>query len=346
MFDLKDLRIFVKVVERGSLSGAAAALRVPKSTASRALVRLEEGAGAPLLRRNGRGVALSETGALLQRHALRILGELQQAEAAVSRARGAPRGLLRVSAPFTFGRAFVAPLVPEFLALHPEIRVELELAPGGVVPPGAEVDVAVRVGPLDDSSLRARKLGRTELWLCASPAYLAERTVPETPDALAAHDLLDWSGPDGERSWTLSSGGSAAAVRVTPRFAVNDASVLRMAALAGTGMAWLPDFLCHADIVAGRLQRLLPDWQRDTPEIHALFPGGRALSAKVRAFVGFLGERLEIRALEGAHATEIRSAAPRPQHPVDPPGPPARPPAAPRAGGPPARKRSSRRWLA
>lgn len=337
MFELKDLRIFVKVAERGSLSGAASALRLPKSTTSRALARLEEAAGAPLLRRNGRGVALSETGLLLQLHALRILREVEQAEAAVSRARGAPRGLLRVSAPFTFGRAFVAPLVPEFLALHPEIRLELELAPGGVVAPGANVDVAVRPGPLDDSSLRARKLGRAELWLCASPDYLAAHPGPETPADLAAHDLLDWAGPDGERSWTLTCGERSATVRLTPRLGVNDASVLRMAALAGTGMAWLPDFLVHADVATGCLRRFLPGWQRDTPEVHALFPGGRTLSAKVRAFVDFLSEHLEIRALEAGDAQAIGPRSrPRPRHAGDEA----------RAGVPAARARSSRRWLA
>ncbi|HVP29300.1 MAG TPA: LysR family transcriptional regulator [Myxococcota bacterium] len=298
MLDLKDLRIFLKVAELGSLSGAASALRVPKSTASRALARLEERVGSPLLRRSARRLGPTETGVLLQRHALRILGEVELAETAVSRVRGAPRGLLRVTAPFTFGRAFVAPLLPEFLARHPEIRVALELTPGGVEPVGSEVDVAVRLGPLDGSSLRARKLGRATLWLCASPRYLAGRKAPRQATDLEDHDVLDWSGPDGERGWTLFGPDRAETVRVTPRLTVNDASVLRVAALAGTGVAWLPDFLCHADLEAGRLRRLLPGWRRDEPEIHALFPGGRALSPKVRAFVDFLVERLEIRALE------------------------------------------------
>jgi len=328
VFDLKDLRIFVKVAERGSLSGAAAALRLPKSTASRALARLEEQAGAPLLRRNGRGVVLSETGTLLQRHALRILTEVEQAEAAVSRVRGAPRGLLRVSAPFTFGRAFVAPLLPEFLARQPEIRVELELSAGGIVAPGAHVDVAVRIGPLDDSSLRARKLGHVELRLCASPGYLAARPAPERPEDLAHHDLLDWAGADAH-DWTLAGPERTVRVRVTPRLAVNDASVLRTAVLAGTGLAWLPGFLCHADLAAGRLQRVLPAWERDRPDLFALFPGGRAESPKVRAFVDFLVDRLEIRALDTDAET---SGPPRPRRA--------------RAGGAVAPRRSSPRWHA
>lgn len=302
MVELRDVWVFVKAAELRSLSAAAAALRLPKSTASRSLARLEEGLGVALLRRDRRRLALTEPGALFHRHALRILGEVERAETVLSHARGVPRGLLRVTAPFTLGRAFLAPLLPEFLERHPEIRVSLELASRGVDLLGSEVDVAIRVGPLEDSRLRARKLGFAELWLCASPGYLKRHPAPTAPAELEQHEVLDASGTDGPRLWSLVGPSGAVNVRVMPRLEVNDASVLRVAALAGTGLAWIPDFLCHADLGAGRLLRVLPDWSRDTPEIHAVFPGGRALTPKVRAFVEFLGERLRIRALEDATA--------------------------------------------
>jgi DNA-binding transcriptional LysR family regulator len=296
--ELKDLQIFVRAAELQSLSAAAVALRVPKSTASRSLLRLEERLGAALLRRTNRRLVLTETGLLLHRHALRILGEVEQAETAVSLVRGAPRGLLRVTAPLTFGRAFVAPLLPEFLDSHPEIRMALELTPGGVDPVGSDADVAIRVGPLADSQLRARKLGRAEVWLCASPRYLQRRGAPKQPADLETHDVLDWSGSDGRRDWPLVGPAGAEIVHVTPRLAVNDASVLRVAAIAGTGIGWIPAFLCDVDVRSGRLRRVLPEWQREAAEIYALFPGGRALAPKVRAFVAFLVERLRVRVLD------------------------------------------------
>jgi len=302
LLDLKDLQIFVRAAELQSLSAAAQALRVPMSTASRSLQRLEERVGAPLLRRTNRRLVLTETGALLQRHALRILGEVEQAETAVSRVSGAPRGLLRVTAPLVFGRAFVSPLLPDFLEAHPEIRMALELTPGGVDPFGSEVDVAVRVGPLEDSRMRARKLGSPEVWLCASPHYLQRRGVPKQLADLAAHDVLDWSGLHGGGEWTLVGQAGVEKVRVTPRLTVNDSSVLRVAAIAGTGISWIPAFLCEGDLRSGRLRRVLPEWQREPFEIYALFPGGRALSPKVRAFVEFLVERLRVRALDADDA--------------------------------------------
>jgi DNA-binding transcriptional LysR family regulator len=203
-----------------------------------------------------------------------------------------------VTAPLTFGRAFVAPLLPDFLEAHPEIQMALELTPGGVDPFGSDADVAIRVGPLEDSRLRARKLGRAEVWLCASPRYLQQRGVPKQIADLASHDVLDWSGPIGGRDWTLVGPEGVEKLHVTPRLTVNDASVLRVAAIAGTGVGWIPVFLCDADIRSGRLRRVLPEWQREPSEIYALFPGGRALSPKVRAFVEFLVERLRVRALD------------------------------------------------
>ncbi|HXK26441.1 MAG TPA: LysR family transcriptional regulator [Myxococcota bacterium] len=296
--DPKDLQIFVRAADLQSLSAAAVALRVPKSTASRSLQRLEERVGAPLLRRTNRRLVLTETGTLLHRHALRILGELEQAETAVSRVSGAPRGLLRVTAPLTFGRAFVAPLVPDFLEAHPQIQMALDLTPGGVDLFRSDADVAVRVGPIEDSSLRARKLGSPDVWLCASPGYLQRRGVPKQLADLAAHDLLDWSPPHGDGEWTLIGPEGVEKLGFTPRLTVNDSSVLRVAAIAGTGVGWIPAFLCEADVRSGRLRRVLPEWQREPFEIYALFPGGRALSPKVRAFVEFLVDRLRVHAVD------------------------------------------------
>lgn len=294
MFDLNDVRLFTKAVEFGSLSSAAKTLGVPKSTASRSLARLEDQLGAALLQRSPRRLSLTEAGRQFYSDAIRILGEVDEAVDAVSRLRAGPRGLLRVSTTVTVGQALLAPLLPAFLERYPEMRIAIELTTRPVDLIGDQVDLVIQVGPLEDSALRARRLGHTDVWLCASPSYLARHGRPEKVADLARHDVLDWPWPDAPHEWTLLGAGGEESVRVTPRLTANDGSVLRHAVLAGTGIAWLAPFLCMEDVRAGRLVRLLPDWRRDPFEIHAVFPAQREISPKLRAFVDFLVERLRI----------------------------------------------------
>lgn len=293
MLDLSDIRVFARVVELRSISAAARKLGVPKSTVSRQVARLEEALGARLVQRSSRGLGLTDTGATFHRHCLRILEEVEAAEAAVSQLRESPRGLLRVSVPFTFGQAFLGPLLPELLQRYPELRVALDMSSRRVDLVEEGLDVAIRVGRLSDTALVSRRLGEVRLLLCASSAYLRRRGTPQEPAELTSHDMADLQLAEGTRTWQLTGPeGQQVSFTFTPRLHVNDMSMVYHAVAGGAGLAWVPEFLCAEDLRTGRLRHLLPAWSLPAPEVHALFPSQRALAPKVRAFLDFLVEKL------------------------------------------------------
>ena len=291
MLDLKDLRAFARIAELGSLSGAARALRMPKSSVSRSLVRLEEAVGAVLVERSTRHLRLTDGGLLLQRHARRILDDVGEAENAIGGLVGAPRGDLRISAPFTFAAGPLAPMLPAFLARYPDVRVILAVENRLIDLLTEEVDVAIRIGPLADSELIARRLATFELWPCASPAYLAERGVPGRPDDLAAHVVIAHS--DRQRTWRFNApSGAVEEVELRPIAVIPEPTVLRTMLIGGAGIGWLPDFHAVRAIADGSLVRLLPGWASGGVDAHALYPSHRSLSAKVRVFIDAVIEQL------------------------------------------------------
>src|SRR4051812_32853650 len=190
MLDLTDLRVFVRITDAGSISGAARALGMPKSSVSRSLARIEATVRATLVERSTRRLRLTDAGLLLQRHARRILDEVGEAEDALAGFVGVPRGTLRVSAPPSFAAGPVAPMLPAFLARYPELRVVLSFDNQPIVVLPDDIDVAIRAGALPDSDLVARRLARTELWTCASPAYLSAHGTPITVEELRGHQLV------------------------------------------------------------------------------------------------------------------------------------------------------------
>ena len=287
MLDLSDLRVFARIVDQGSLSAAARALRAPKSTVSRSLARLEEHVGQVLVERTGRQARLTDAGRLLLPHALRLLDDAEEAEAALGAFAGLPRGDLRINAPYVFSQHLVAPMLPAFLARHPEVRVILEVTDRPIDIRGEEADVVIRVGQLADSSLIARKLLEIEMWLCASPGYLARAGHPDDPSDLDRHALLTWV--DRLTSWDLRhADGRAARVEVPPRTVVPEPAALRAVLTGGAGIGRLPDFVAREAVVSGDLVRLLPAWSGDVIPAHALYPSHRSLSAKVRVFIDAL----------------------------------------------------------
>lgn len=288
MLDLTDLRAFARIADLGSVSGAARSLGSPKSSVSRSLARLEEAVGAVLIERSTRHLRLTDAGLLLQRHARRILDDVGEAENAIGGLVGAPRGTLRVSAPFTFAAGPLAPMLPPFLARHPEVRVVLTVDNRPIDLLTEEVDVAIRIGPLRDSGLIARRLATFALWPCASPAYLAERGTPETVADLGRHVLIAHA----DRRWTWRARTPAGAVHeieTEPGTVVPEPAVVRTMLIGGAGIGWLPDFHAADAIADGTLVRVLPDHDGDTTvDAHALYPSHRSLSAKVRVFVDAL----------------------------------------------------------
>jgi DNA-binding transcriptional LysR family regulator len=300
--DLNDTLIFAKVVEKSGFVAAARALGIPKTTVSRKVQELEQRLGARLLKRTTRNIGLTEAGQAYFEHCKNIVRELAEAEAAVAQLQGAPRGWLRVAAPYTLGARLVTPLLAEFLARFPDIRIQLTLSNEIVDLIASDIDMALRVGPLADSTLGARRLGTFTSSVYASPDYLERYGEPLAPADLRHHRALALSQHRRNEKylWSLINDGQSSDYPVAPIVVVNDPASIRTAALAGMGVALLGDFFVARYVANGRLRAVLPAWSGAQNEFNAVFPPGRALSPKVRSFVDFLAERLVIDASSAA----------------------------------------------
>lgn len=283
---------FVRVIETGSFTAAANALGVSKSQVSRSVRALEDRLGARLLHRTTRAVTPTEAGTGFYERCARILADLEEAEAAVAHLQAAPRGTLRVSVPMSFGVRYLSPLIAEFLASYPELRMEVQYSDRRVDLVDEGYDVAVRIGVLDDSSLIARRLGGTRLYVVGSPAYLERRGRPEAPTDLRGHDCLLFAYQQTGSTWVFREGGEEIPVRVSGRLVASAGEGLAEAARAGLGLALLPDFLVADDLRSGRLVPLLQRWAEPGFTIWAVYPHSRHLAPKVRLFVDHLAARL------------------------------------------------------
>lgn len=297
MQDLNDMLLFAEVVERGGFAAAGRALGLPKSRLSRRVAGLEAQLGVRLLQRTTRKLSLTEVGEAYLRHCQALRESAQAAADTVAQVQTEPRGTLRVACPVTLAQTVLAELMPIFLARHPLVRVELLVSNRVVNLVEEGVDVALRVRTtLDDSgSLVIKRLGDDTPVLVASPALLARQGTPTTLDELSRLDSMAMSTTDGRASIPLTGpDGKAAVMQHTPRYVADDLVTLHLAALAGTGMCWLPSYLCEDDLREGRLVRLLPDWQPPRGLVHAVFPSRRGLAPAVRCFLDFLGEQVPV----------------------------------------------------
>jgi DNA-binding transcriptional LysR family regulator len=292
--DLNDTLIFVKVVEHGSFISAARALRLPKTTVSRKVQDLETRLGAQLLHRTTRKLGLTEAGNIYFEHCQRIARELDEAESAVGQLQGGPRGWLRITTPYSMGIERIAPLLGEFHARHPEVRVEMVLTNEPLDLIDKEIDVALRVGRLPDSNLVARKLATLRTQVFASAEYLQRHGEPLQPEDLQHHRTLAMNKQrrNGGFVWTLNDGEREQEFRVDPVFVANDPAGLRGALLCGEGLMLANDVMVKPYVERGYIRRVLPGWTGPEYELNALFPHGRVQSPKIRAFVDFLVERL------------------------------------------------------
>ena len=288
MDPLDGIAAFARVVESGSFSAAARQLRISKSAVSAHVQRLEERLGIRLLNRTTRRLSMTEAGAAYYRHCTRILAEAEAAEQAASALQREPRGTLRISAPDSFGWMHVAPAVPDFLRRYPELSVDIALSPAYVNLVDEGLDLAIRIGMLEDSPLVVRKLAPSRLVACATPAYLKEHGVPREPGDLAKHNclctsLLPWGG-----EWRLAGKRGEVRVAVGGSFRSNNAETLRAATLDGVGIAVLPTWAVAEPLRSGALRRVLDAWEPPASTIYAVYPGKRLMSMKVRAFVDHL----------------------------------------------------------
>jgi DNA-binding transcriptional LysR family regulator len=288
------LKAFVAVVESGGFAPAGRQMGVATSSVTRQVDALERSLGTQLLNRSTRSVTLTGMGESYFEHAVRILGDLENANLEVSEAAGPPRGLLRVSLPVTFARLHIAPAIPAFARLYPEIRLDLTLSDDVVDLVRERLDLAIRLGSVETSSVVARKIAPHRRLVCASPKYCDQWGVPRSPADLASHNCLTFSYTRGHSLWRFS-GRSQESVRVSGSLRTNNSEVLREAAVGGMGLVLLPSWLVGADIEAERLRVVLPEWEvglgGDGGAIYAVYQPNRRVSKTVRAFVDFLVER-------------------------------------------------------
>ena len=285
--DLVDVLAFVRVVETGSFARAAERMGLSKPVLSRRVARLEEKLGARLLTRTARGAQPTDIGTNYYARASAILSDLEAAQEIVAEAVTQVAGPIRLSAPLSFGTAYLAPALADFAALHPGVELDVALEDRTVDLAGGGYDLAVRIGNLPDSSLIARRIAPVHKLILASPDYLKTHGRPERPADLSSHRALLYA----NEQWRFRVGGKWETVRVSPRMRTNNGEILRAAAVAGLGICILPSFIASPAIADGRLEVLLRAYPLEESGLHAVMPPGRATTARVRALVDFLAAR-------------------------------------------------------
>lgn len=287
--NLFDMLVFVRVVEAGSLSGAARDLRLSLAVVSRKLARLEERLGVRLVNRTTRTLALTEEGTTFHARCVRILSEIDEAELEVTRGRDVATGVLRVTSTYAFGRRRLAPLLSEFRSHHPGLHIQLDTSDSiaNIVEGG--YDLAVRFGALADSSLIARQLAPNIRVICGAPAYLDRHGRPEKPEDLLGHDCIVFGHPPLD-DWVFADGTT---VHVRGSLATNDGELAHAWALGGVGLIMKSIWDVRDDIDSGRLEVVLAKQRLPAAPIHAVYPHNRHTAAKVRLCVDFLADRLK-----------------------------------------------------
>ena len=285
---LNDMALFVEVAHTRSFRRAADATGVPNSTLSRRINALEKAIGLRLLHRTTRKVELTEAGQLYYERCRRIVEEARLAHEQLGEMLAQPSGALRASLPVDFAIIYMAPLIAEFGRRHPGITFEFDLTPRRVDLVSEPFDVAIRTGELTDSNLIARLLARLSVKVYASPRYLELSGEPTHPSQLAQHECLGFSKVG---KWSLHRGAEAVEVEVGGRYLVNSVGMLRRLATLDLGVIMLPEEIVSDDLAAGRLRRILPDWEGKSTPVYALTET-RLLPAKTQRFIEFLQERL------------------------------------------------------
>jgi DNA-binding transcriptional LysR family regulator len=248
---------------------------------------LEARLGVRLLTRTTRKLAVTELGRIYHAHATQILADVALADLAVTSQGGQARGLLRVSAPMSFGTMYLSALVPQFLSMHPAVSLELDLNDRSVDVVGEGYDMAIRIAALADSTLVARSIAPVLTVACCSPAYLAERGAPSTPDQLKAHDCI-LSSQSRSVEWKFLEQGVVRTVPLGGRIRLNNGELARDAAIAGLGIAYLPTFITAGALRSGQLVPLLADYPAPASAVYSVYPQHRQTSPLIRAFTDFL----------------------------------------------------------
>ncbi len=287
---LTAMRVFVDVAATGSFSATADKLDMSRAMVTRYVAELEQWLNARLLQRSTRRVTLTDAGEQCLRRSQQMLALMENIEEETAHGDGELRGQLRLTCSMSFAYAHLAAAIAQFLTLHPQLKIDLNVSDGTLNLIEARIDLAIRISSEPDPLLIGRPLALCDSVLLASPAYLASHGQPQTPDELAQHQCLSHAN-FGKNIWHFTRNGEAMQVSVSSHFSANDATVLLQAALAGAGVALLPTYLANPYLASGALQAILPDWDVPLMTIYALFPSRRHLPPAVRALLDFLVQR-------------------------------------------------------
>jgi DNA-binding transcriptional LysR family regulator len=284
----QEMRVFVAVVEAGSFVGAADAVALSKAAVSRIVSELEQRLGVRLLHRTTRRLSLTDEGEVFFARCKDLLAGVEEAEAEITERSGQAVGVLKVSAPFSYGVLRLAPLWGGFLAAHPQIQLEVTLSDRFVDLVDEGFDVAIRIARLPSSSLVSRRLSATRMVLCASPGYLKRHGTPHQPADLAGHAVLAYSLLAAGDTWEFEGPDGPVAVRVQSRMRSNSGDICRAVALADQGIVLQPAFLVGEDLEAGRLVELMPEYKSPELGVYAVYPSRKHLLPKVRVLIDYL----------------------------------------------------------
>lgn len=288
---LKEMAILVSVVDCGGFSAASRQLGITTSAVSRHVARLEKHMGARLLQRTTRSLSLTELGAQVYAGCVRMVASAREVQALAGSYSARPVGVIRVTAPIVFGQLWLAPRLPGFLALYPEVDVHLTLVDRTVDLVEEGEDLAIRIAREVAPGLVARPLVQMSYVLVATPAYLAQHGAPGAPADLASHRFVCLRHSEVGGSWSMQRGAETAQVTVPTRVTINNSAAVMAAVEAGGGIGLVSDFVAQAALAAGRLQQVLPDWQVGDPHrrtIHAVYVPGRHIALKIRALIDYL----------------------------------------------------------
>ena len=291
--DLEAWAIFAKVAEAGSFAGAAEELGLSQATVSKAVTRLEARMQTMLFHRTTRRMSLTESGQTALEYATRILEEGEAVEAELAEQSVSLRGLIRMTAPMSFGLNYVAPLLPAFLEAHPEVRLDIEFSDDHIDLVGQRFDLALRISNLVDSSLLARQLCTIRLLLVGTPAYFDRHGKPRHPRHLARHKALQYAYARGGTNWSFRHARHGELTQETHgALRVNNAEGLMPALLAGMGLALQPEFMVWRELRSGQLISVMEDWQVAPVALHTVTPPGRRRPARVQALMDSLASSL------------------------------------------------------